>query len=288
MDPPSTKTEADRAVAEADATPPASRRVGSDSELRSMLKQEGGSALAKYMALVLGKTSKLALLNYELRVFLLTNLPGALGLWLRQKCYRSLFGKCGKGVVIGRGVTIRHPHRIRLGDEVIIDDNAVLDAKGNRDVAIDVGDHCIIGRNTVLSCKSNGEESGSITLEPRVNISLNCTLLSETSLAIGRATMIAGHCYLIAGGNHGIDRLDQPVIDQPMTQKGGVSIGPGSWLGSNATVLDGVRLGEGVVVAAGAVVRSSFDALLVVGGVPAKVLSDRRDKARQAAETGTG
>ncbi len=245
--------------------------VHADSEIRRMMKDEQGSAIKKYMWLTVGRTSWLALFKYELLLGLLASLPGALGLLLRQKLYRHMFADCGRKVVFGRNVTIRHPHRIRFADNVIIDDNAVLDGKGDADVTIEIGSGSIIGRNSILTCKG-----GSIRLADKVNISVNCTLISETLLSIGENVLIAGHCYLIAGGNHGLDRTDIPILEQPLIEKGGIDIKEHCWLGANVTVLDGVTIGRDSVAAAGSVVTKPVPEYHIVGGVPAKVLRDRK------------
>ena len=177
-------------------------QVDADSELRSMLKDEGSSALTKYMDLVIGRRSLLRLAWFELVMLLCQNMPGALGIVMRRKLYGTLLGRCGRGVVFGRGVGLRHPHRIRLGDRVVIDDHAMLDAKGRQDVAIDIGDDCVIGRNTVLSCKSMGSNSGRFVLAPRVNISVNCTLISESELVVGEKVLIAHDDLIIHAEDH--------------------------------------------------------------------------------------
>lgn len=245
--------------------------VDADSEVRRMMKDTEGSALKKYMALTVGKPSMLALIKYELLTGLLGPIPGAFGLVLRQKLYRHMFAGCGRKVVFGRNVTIRHPHRLKFGDNVIIDDNAVLDGKGESDITIEIGSGSIVGRNSILSCKG-----GSIRLADKVNISVNCTLLSETFLNIGENVLIAGHCYLVAGGNHGLERTDIPILDQPLIEKGGIDIKEHCWLGANVTVLDGVTIGRDSVAAAGSVVTKPVAEYHIVGGVPAKVIKDRK------------
>ncbi len=241
-------------------------------DLRKVLTDPQGSAFHKYCAITVGRRGLWAFIRFELLTCLFGAIPGAAGYFLRKFVYRWLLGGMGRGVVIGRNVTLRHPHRIFLGDRVVIDDYAVLDAKGQHDQAIVIGDDAIVGRNSVLSCKD-----GFIHLGARTNISVNCTLISETELTIGDRVLIAGHCYIIAGGNHGIDRLDVPPIDQPRVEKGGVHIADNVWLGASSTVLDGVTIGRDTVVAAGAVVNRSLPAFTIAGGVPAKVLRDRRE-----------
>lgn len=245
--------------------------------LRKVLEDGEGSAFRKYCAINIGKPGWLTFIRYELLTGLLGSIPGAVGYLLRRLFYRFLFGRMGYGVIIGRNVTIRHPHRILLGDRVIIDDHAVLDAKGEHNRAIVLDDDVIIGRNTALICKD-----GVIHLSTRTNVSVNCTLISETELSIGPRVLIAGHCYLIAGGNHGIDRLDIAPIDQPRVEKGGIQIDQNVWLGAGVIVLDGVRIGRDTVVAAGAVVNRPLDAFIIAGGVPARVLRDRRDNSNSA------
>lgn len=244
-----------------------------ETEIRRLLRDKHQSALQKYRRLNVGRPGLWPLLRYELLTAGLGNMPGALGLFLRQKLYRRLWKHCGRGVVIGRNVTIRHPHRIVLGNRVVIDDYCVLDGKGNADTTIVIGDDAIIGRNTVLSCKG-----GTIRLGDRTNISVNCTLISETTLDIGPHVLIAGHCYLIAGGNHGLDRTDVPMIDQPSVQRGGVHIAENCWLGAQVTILDGTTIGRDAVIAAGAVVNRSVGEFAIAAGVPAKTVRDRRQQ----------
>lgn len=247
------------------------KEVEAATDLRRVLEGEGRSAQNKYQMLAVGRAGLWALLKYEFCATLLGPLPGALGYFLRKVFFPYLLGEVGKGVVFGRNITIRHPHRIRLGSEVVIDDFAVLDGKGTKDCTIDIGSGSIVGRNTVLSCKE-----GTIRLGERTNISVNCTLISESELEIGHRVLMAGHCYLIAGGNHGIDRLDVPILEQPRVEKGGVRVGDNAWLGAQVTVLDGVNIGRDAVVAAGAVVTRDVPEFTIVGGVPARVMRDRR------------
>lgn len=248
-------------------------RVEAKTELRGVLEDEGRSAFDKYSRLAVGKPGVWALLKYELITGLLGAMPGALGFFLRQKAYSLLFQQCGRGVVIGRNVSIRHPHRIVLGHNVVVDDNVVLDAKGAAETTIRIGNGSIIGRGSILSCKG-----GAIVLGERTNISVNCTLISESHLRVGARVLIAGHCYIIAGGNHGLDRLDVAPVDQPRIERGGVDIADNCWLGASVTVLDGVSMGRDSVAAAGAVLTKVAPAFAVVGGVPAKMLYDRRER----------
>ncbi len=73
---------------------------------------------------------------------------GALGLALRKALYPLLLGSCGRNVVFGQNVVLRHPHKIHIGSNVVVDDNCLLDAKGESNRGIRIGSGVFIGRNT--------------------------------------------------------------------------------------------------------------------------------------------
>ncbi len=120
--------------------------------IQDQLFERGVSARQKYASLVVGRPGLGALIRYELTLLLSQSVPGALGLALRRTLYRGLLGACGRNVVFGQNVVLRHPHKIRIGDDVVIDDNCLLDAKGESNAGITIGNGVFVGRNTILSC----------------------------------------------------------------------------------------------------------------------------------------
>ncbi|MBD3413053.1 MAG: hypothetical protein GF421_01310 [Candidatus Aminicenantes bacterium] len=231
---------------------------------------ERKSAYKKYQQLFVGKHSFWSFFKYEVTLLLFSWIPGALGVFARKIFYPLLFEKVGKGVAFGHHITIRHPHKISISNQAFIDDYSVLDAKGDDNQGIRIGRNTYIGRNTTLSCKG-----GDIFLGDYSNISANCSLLSETRIKIGAYTFLAGHCYLVAGGNHRFDRTDIPIMQQPSLDKGGIDIGEDCWLGASVTVLDGVSIKKGSVIGAGAVVHKSLSEYSIAVGVPAKCVRKR-------------
>jgi len=229
------------------------------------------SFYSKYTALILGEKSPFAFLKYEFVIFFFSGMPGALGFFLRKIFYPVLFKKVGRGVVFGRHMTIRHPKKIAIGDNTFIDDNVVLDAKGEKNEGIRIGANAYIGRNTVLSCKE-----GSIFLDDFCNISANCLLLSETEIRMGKYCFLAGQCYLVAGGNHSFEDTTVPIMFQPSYSKGGIEIGEDVWLGAGVIVLDGASIGKGTIVGAGSVVTQPLPGYSIAVGTPAKKTRDRK------------
>jgi acetyltransferase-like isoleucine patch superfamily enzyme len=235
------------------------------------LLSEKKSLSAKYATLVVGQKGLWKLFRFELITVLFSRLPGALGLALRKVFYPPLFGSVGRRVVFGRNITLRHPHKITLGDNTVIDDNVLLDAKGEGNVGLRIGANAYIGRNTILNCKE-----GSISVGDYTNISANCSLLSETEIVLGRYCFLAGQCYLVAGGNHSFDDVSRPIMFQPSVSKGGIRVGDDVWLGAGVIVLDGASIGQGTVVGAGSVVTGPLPEFAVAVGSPARVTRDRR------------
>jgi len=224
------------------------------------------SAREKYAALVVGRPGLGALLKHELVTFVAQETPGALGLMLRKTCYPWLLGRTGRNVVFGQNVVLRHPHKIEIGDDVVIDDHCLIDAKGEGNRGIRIGSGVFIGRNTILSCKN-----GDIEISDGANIGFNCEIFSASRVTVGRSALLAAYCYLI-GGDHEATDPSRPVLEQSRRSVG-ISVGDGAWLGAGAKVLDGVTIGARAIVGAGAVVREAVPDGATAVGIPARVLA---------------
>jgi acetyltransferase-like isoleucine patch superfamily enzyme len=244
-------------------TPPASQPIG---RAQDQLFAQGGSARDKYSAHVVGRPGLAALIKYEAVVLLAQAVPGALGLALRQVLYPHLLGSCGRQVVFGQNVVLRHPHKVHIGSRVVIDDGCLIDAKGQGNQGIRIGDGVFVGRNTILSCKD-----GDIELGDGANIGFNCEIFSASRVVVGPRVLMAAYAYVI-GGDHEYADPTVPVLSQGRTSQG-VSIGEGTWIGAGAKILDGVRIGSGAVIGAGAVVTRDVADRTVVVGVPARPIS---------------
>jgi acetyltransferase-like isoleucine patch superfamily enzyme len=94
--------------------------------------------------------------------------------------------------------------------------------------------------------------------------------------------VLVGPYAVITSSEHAHAQLDAPMaeVDHEMAP---VSIGGDVWIGAHAVITGGVRIGDGAVIAAGAVVTGDVGEYQIVGGVPARVIGDRRERApRQA------
>ncbi len=239
-------------------------------EIQKELFDAKKSKLAKYKELILGESGSWFLIKYEIITTLVSWLPGALGLVLRSKLFPLILGQVGRNVTFGSNVVLRHPRKIRLGDNVVIDDNVVLDAKGENNHGITIGNGVFVGRNTILSCKN-----GDIVLDDNANIGFNCEMFSASRIRVGKNVLMAAYVYLV-GGTHHFDRTDIPILYQQRSSQG-IEVGDNVWLGAHAVIFDGVRIGKECIIGAGAIVNTGIPDWKIAVGAPAKVLQDRRE-----------
>lgn len=117
-----------------------------------------------------------------------------------------------------------------------------------------------------------------ITIGKNVLINSCCHFQDQGGISIGDGTLI-GHSVVLATLNHDFDP-DRRTTMHPAP----ITIGKNVWIGSHATVVPGVTIGNGAVIAAGAVVTKDVPDEAVVGGTPAKIIRYlKREEDRHAA-----
>ncbi|GAB6059909.1 acyltransferase [Desulfonatronum parangueonense] len=237
--------------------------------LAEQLHDVSSSPLRCYARKVVGDVGVLSLVYYELVNLLFCNMPSSLGFFLRRTFYRRMFRSAGSGLIIGRGVSIRHPGKITLGHRVGVDDNVLLDASGLESEGIFIHDEVIVSRNCMVQAKI-----GSTTIGSRTEVGANTIISSISKVEIGKYGLIGPHC-LIGGGHYKIDRSDIPMMDLGWTSRGPVEVGDDVWMGAGVVIPDGVRVGTGCVIGAGAVVSKDLPDYAVAMGVPAKIVRYR-------------
>jgi acetyltransferase-like isoleucine patch superfamily enzyme len=162
---------------------------------------------------------------------------------------------------------------IRIGRGTRVARTALLDMLNEG--SLPVGGNVVVGRNCSIShdvllvpyC-------GRITVGDRTFIGPRTMIFGNGGVEIGSDVLIAGQCFIVAS-NHVHSNFDRPIRAQGLTAKG-IVIEDDVWIGAGCKVLDGVRIGRGSIVGAGAVVRQSLPAFSVAVGVPATVKRDRR------------
>jgi maltose O-acetyltransferase len=128
------------------------------------------------------------------------------------------------------------------------------------------------GRNVNIEKGADFGSGAGITIGDNSGIGVNCRVRGP--LSIGDNVMMGPDCVVLTN-THNFDRVDVPMIEQGLSSKC-VEIGNDVWIGTRVIILPGVKIGDGVIVAAGAVVTKSVPDYAVVGGVPAKVIKYRK------------
>ena len=111
-----------------------------------------------------------------------------------------------------------------------------------------------------------------ITIGRHVFINACCHFQDHGGVTLGDGCQI-GHNVVFATLNHGI-----APEDRVHTYPAPIVLGKNVWVGSNATILQGVTVGDNAIIAAGAVVTKDVPADTIVGGVPAKVIRRINEK----------
>lgn len=150
--------------------------------------------------------------------------------------------RLGKNVRFWRGVTVLHPENLSIGDDVLFN----------------VGCHV--------------QASSPVVVGNHSHFAPYCVLYGP--LEVGDKCAVAAHTVFASIG-HTYDQPDVPFVDLP-ARKATIVLEDNVWIGANATILAGVRIGTGSIVGAGAVVTHDVEPYTVVGGVPARLIRRRK------------
>lgn len=115
--------------------------------------------------------------------------------------------------------------------------------------------------------------SRNVSLGSHSGIGIRCIVNGPT--VIGDNVMM-GPEVMIFTENHKHDRTDIPMLNQGYTEVQPVTVGNDVWIGARSIILPGVIIGDGAIIAAGAVVTKDVESYSIVAGNPAKKVKDRK------------
>ena len=178
----------------------------------------------------------------------LSAVPGRIGRLLRRLYWPLRFNSIKGPFSIGRNVQIAGSENISLGSDVYIVDGVVIRA-----------------------------EQGRLVCADQLAINGGARIIADYGeIIMGRGVMI-GPAALIRASNHVSEDLNTFIWDQGQTG-GRIEIGDDVWIGGQAVILPGVKIGSHVIVAAASVVTRDIPDYSVVAGAPARVVRDRRER----------
>lgn len=179
-----------------------------------------------------------------------------------------------KRVFVHPSAVIRCAGKIVLKGNVTIDRGCYIDALSRNGL--------VLGNNVSFGYLTTLRVSGSVrNIGTGIIIGNNVGLGSHGFYGCGVGSLeigddcIFGNYVSIHPENHIFTDHDLPIRLQGVCSRGGVKIGNNCWIGAKVSILDGTRIGNGCIVAAGAVVKGEFPDNVIIGGVPAKILKYR-------------
>jgi acetyltransferase-like isoleucine patch superfamily enzyme len=208
----------------------------------------------------------------ELRIVLQNPIDIALKV-VRGLLIKPLLKKSGGILLVGRGVRIRQKRMVSVGVNFKAEDYSEI--QGLSTGGITFGDNVTIGRMAMIrpSGYYSGERGLGLSVGNNSAIGAYCYIGASGKITIGNNVML-GPRVTMSSENHVFSDITKTIKEQGIVRKG-ITIEDDCWIGSNVVILDGVKIGTGSVVAAGAVVTKDVPSYSVVGGVPAKVIKLR-------------
>ncbi|MEA5551758.1 DapH/DapD/GlmU-related protein [Anabaena cylindrica UHCC 0172] len=194
------------------------------------------------------------------------------GVKLRNLLYRIIFAQIGNSVYIQDGVEFISTDAIEIGDRVYIFKGVRIDGEGHKNNIIHLENGVILERNVLIGALNKTE----IKIGQDTFIGPGVCIAGPGNIKIGKYCLIAAHTGIYAN-NHNFTDPIEPIKYQGITRKG-IVIEDDCWLGHGVKVLDGVTIGKGSVIGAGAVVTKDIPPFSVAVGIPARVIKNRDGK----------
>lgn len=141
---------------------------------------------------------------------------------------------------------MRFPENISIEEEVVIKEGAKI-------------------------CACN--KSANISIGKRTTIGYNTYLFASSGISIGDDCLVAPFVYIV-DSNHTI--LKEKKINSQPNESEEIKIGNDVWLASNVTILKGVTVGDGAVVAANTLVNKDIEPFSINAGTPSKIIGYRK------------
>ena len=167
-----------------------------------------------------------------------------------------------KDLFVGEKVKIRNKNRIEIGNGVTLEDNVLLD--GLSKDGLSIGNNVKIGSYTVISCSGSLKQLGKGFKIERIVVLGILAFGAAGGIEIGN-NVIMGQNVRFHSENHNFSRIDIPIREQGVTNKG-INIGDDCWIGSGVVFLDGVQVGSGCVIGANTLVNKSIPPYSVAVG----------------------
>ena len=180
-----------------------------------------------------------------------------------------------KVLALGKGVEIYRINNCEIGKGVSIASYSILDFLGREQSRI--GNGSSVGRFSLIKVSGSFSDLGKqIDIGNNVGLGDFSHIGGAGGVKIGDDTIVGAY-FSVHPENHIFISNEKLIRQQGVTHKG-IVIGKNCWIGAKVTVLDGTNVGDGCVIAAGAVLTGkSFPDNSIIAGVPAKIIGSRNE-----------
>lgn len=148
---------------------------------------------------------------------------------------------------------------------------------------ISIGNDVVIGKQVRLTAwRSHLSITGKQVFNPEIILGNNCSIgdgghITAINKIILNDNVRLGPHVLITDNSHGEFKENLLCVapnKRPLCSKGPVIIGTNVWVGEKVSIMPGVTIGDGVIIAANSVVTKSIPSYSIVAGVPAKIIKN--------------
>ncbi len=180
--------------------------------------------------------------------FFISNIPGRIGYLFRSFYFNLRVNKFFCNNVLETGLRIEYPKNLELGSGSYFGfDCKIYSSEFSK---VKIGSGCEFNSNVMINARGRG------------------------SIFIGNNVLI-GPNVVLRSSDHSFVSLSEKISEQGM-EDGYIIVKDNVWIGSNCVILKNITIGEGSIVAAGAVVTKDIEPYSLVGGVPAKIIKKRK------------
>lgn len=193
---------------------------------------------------------------------------------LRGWALSARMGSCGGPIYVGRRAQVRNPGYIRAAGRLVIEDLAEVQGLSTHGVTF--GAEVSIGRGAMIRPTSyyGGDVGWGLVMGDRSSIGAGSFIGCSGRVEIGSDVMFGPGGRVFSENHVFVDT--KSTIKSQGVERTSTIIGDDCWFGSGTTITAGVRIGSGVVAAAGSVIIADVPDRVVVAGVPARIVKQRQ------------
>ena len=180
--------------------------------------------------------------------------------------YLRTRGRCVSGCYVAFTASLQVRGHIDVPDSFRVRSGAKLKIKSGGSLV--AGQNCELKEYSFITCKA------SVKLGCNTALGAFCFLDGVGPITFGNDVRVGPGCVFVSS-SHNHSNPGVPISQQGLSGHG-IEVGNDVWIGANCSIIDGAKIGDGVVIGAGSVVRGALESGGVYAGAPAKKIRTRR------------